>query len=85
MTVKTITVTEVAYETLKRMKVEDESFSEAIIRIGSEKKSISDFLGLLKDSDESAEKMQLRAAETRKRISESMRKRHASFRHVGDN
>jgi len=85
MTVKTITITENAYNMLKGMKHGDESFSEVIARIGSEKKSIVDFLGLLKDSGESVEEMQKRVKETRKRISESIRKRHDRFRHFSSN
>jgi predicted CopG family antitoxin len=77
MTVKTITVTEDAYNTLKGMKREDESFSDVIKRVGSQKKHISDFFGLLKDSETSAEELQQKVKEIRKGVSESMRKRHA--------
>ena len=85
MTVKTITVTESAYNTLKNMKHGDESFSEVITRISSEKKSVLDFFGLLKDSESSAEELQQRTKEIRKRVSESFRRRHDNFRHVSGN
>ncbi|HLC65536.1 MAG TPA: antitoxin VapB family protein [Candidatus Nanoarchaeia archaeon] len=54
MATKTITVTNSAYEALKGMKEEDESFSEAIIRI-SGKRSIKEFVGALSSS--SADKL----------------------------
>ncbi len=82
MTVKTITVTEDAYNTLKGMKREDESFSDVIKRVGSQKRSVSDFFGLLKDSESSAEELQARVKEIRKNVSESMRKRH--IQHFGN-
>ncbi len=85
MVVKTITITENAYNTLKRMKHGDESFSEVITRIGSGKKSIVDFLGLLKDSESSAEELHKRTKEVRKRVSESFRRRHANFGHISSN
>ena len=85
MAVKTITITESAYNTLKGMKQGDESFSEAIQRIGSGKKSVSDFFGLLKDSETSTEEMQERAREVRKRVSESFRRRHGRFGHISGN
>ena len=85
MTVKTITITESAYNTLKNMKHEDESFSEVIARIGSEKKPISEFFGLLKDSGDSAEELQKKVKEIRKKTSESFRRRHANFGHIGSN
>ena len=85
MAVKTITITEKAYNTLKAMKKVDESFSEEINRIGAEKRPISDFFGLLKDSGQSAEEMQRAAKVTREKASGSMRKRHDSFRHFSGN
>ena len=46
MAVKTITVTEEAYQTLARMKQKKESFSDAILRIGK-RRLLSDFFGAL--------------------------------------
>ena len=85
MVVKTITITEKAYNTLKMMKKGDESFSEVISRIDSEKKSAADFLGLLKDSESSTEELQKNVVEIRKRVSESFRRRHANFGHISGN
>ena len=51
MVVKTITITETAYNALKRLKKADQSFSEIIIEVAEEKKGdISGFLGILKGS-----------------------------------
>ena len=55
MATKTITVTEDAYEALHGMKEENESFSEAILRI-SQKRSLKEFVGAL--SEESAEHLE---------------------------
>ena len=46
MAVKTITVTEEAYDALKRNKQEHESFSKTIIRMTG-KRPIMDFFGIL--------------------------------------
>lgn len=46
MTVKTITVTEIAYNALKGLQTRDESFSETILRV-ARKKSIWDFAGAI--------------------------------------
>ncbi len=46
MAVKTITVTTDAYDALKELKGEHESFSETILRV-AKKKSLWDFVGVL--------------------------------------
>ena len=52
MVVKTITVTEEAYEKMKGLKKNDESFSQLFIRIvNGQKVNITDFFGVLKLSD----------------------------------
>jgi predicted CopG family antitoxin len=51
MAVKTITITEEAYNALKCLKKSDQSFSEIIIEVAEEKKGdISRFFGILKGS-----------------------------------
>lgn len=51
MTVKTITVTEEAYEALKRLKMENESFSEGIMRVSQQKTNpVTAYFGILKNS-----------------------------------
>lgn len=63
MTTKTITVTENAYDALKRMKEPNESFSDTLLRI-SGKKSIREFAGAL--SEKSAIKLEKSMKEIRK-------------------
>ena len=64
MVVKTITVTQEAYNALKGMKEERESFSETLLRI-SGRRSILDFVGIL--SSESARKLKEVIKENRQR------------------
>lgn len=47
MAVKTITVTEDAYEALKRLKEEGESFSKVIIRVAKGRENIEKYFGVL--------------------------------------
>jgi len=49
--VKTITVTKDAYDKLKKMKLDNESFSDVINRIGSPKKDIKSLIGIMKGMD----------------------------------
>lgn len=55
MAVKTITVTEEAYNALKGLKVPRESFSKTILRV-ARKKPLKAFFGVL--SQDTAEKME---------------------------
>lgn len=48
MAVKTITITEDAYEAVKRLKDESESFSELFKRLAGRKLKIKDAVGLWK-------------------------------------
>ena len=55
--VKTITVTDDAYEALKKMKTEGESFSEVIRRVAKPTFNLKDYLGILpKEGVEEARK-----------------------------
>ncbi len=72
MAVKTITVTENAYEALKAKKAPNESFSEAILRIAG-RRSLLEFAGAL--SEESARKLEESIRETRKIHAELHKKR----------
>ena len=67
MATKTLTITEDAYTILKNKKMKDESFSEEITRLLSEKKkkSLRDFFGIL--SNEEGEGM-LQALEEKRKI-----------------
>lgn len=51
MATKTLTITEDAYNLLKNSKSENESFSEEIVRIMSEKKKrpLTDFFGIISE------------------------------------
>ncbi len=53
MGTKTISIREDVYETLKSMKREDESISDAVERLITKKKEtdLADFFGVLKDSE----------------------------------
>ena len=67
MTIKSLTITENAYEALKTLKYGDESFSDVILRLSHEKVgSAAKFFGALagKDGDE----FQQRVATGRARI-----------------
>lgn len=64
MSVKTITVTEDAYEALKSLKAARESFSETILRV-SRRRPLRDFFGAL--SKESGDKLEKAILDMRKR------------------
>lgn len=72
MAVKTITVTQDAYEALKSLKDPQESFSEAILRI-KRKRSMKDFIGIL--SNESAAELERTIKDMRRRHTATHQKR----------
>jgi len=47
MVTKTLTITEDAYTLLKGHKLENESFSQEIVRVFSKKKTLKDYFGIL--------------------------------------
>lgn len=68
MAIKSLTITEDAYETLKRLKYDEESFSEVILRIGKSNASLLDkYFGILKGTEKDAEnwKKRIRAERAR--------------------
>lgn len=74
MTVKTITITEDAYNLFKRLKEEDESFSDLIKRIGSERKSdINRIFGVL--SKYNVEEARKKAKEIRINLDKDLKQR----------
>lgn len=86
MAVKTITVTEDAYNSLKAKKGETESFSDTILRI-TRYRSLKEFAGAL--SEKTAEKLEKGIRERRKqhriahhkrieRIADALRGKHGS-------
>lgn len=68
MVVKTITVTEDAYEALKSWKDAHESFSDVILRV-TKKKPLGSFFGVL--SKESANRLEAAIRELRKKRNEA--------------
>lgn len=72
--VKTITITEDAYNKLSKMKIGDESFSNVINRIGSPNSDIRSIVGIMKGSmniDEAKKKIK----EFREEFTKDMEKR----------
>lgn len=55
MTTKTITITESAYDFIKRLKAEEESFSDLFIRLAKEKNPLDRYFGVLKGDVKEAE------------------------------
>lgn len=78
MTTKTITITEDAYDSIKRLKRGNESFSELFLRLSKEKRSTGySIVGLLKDED--TEKLLKKSHEIRKRADREMEERKRVF------
>ena len=75
MTVKTITITETAYESIKRLKSERESFSDLFLRLGSTFFTAKDIRGILKLTPEQAAEFRTRVYNSHKRLGEGLRKR----------
>lgn len=71
MATKTITITEEAYNLLKNMKEDKESFTDAIVKV-AKKDSLSRLVGVL--SHEEAEKMRKHIKDSRKRMNERVKK-----------
>jgi predicted CopG family antitoxin len=81
MVVKTLTVTEKAYEFLRRAKKGDESFSEVIVRISNkEKGNIIGFYGMLKDSRKELDGMKKKIKKRKKEINKESRSRENKLR-----
>lgn len=70
MATKTITVTEEAYERLREMKREDESFTDALLRITGGEQDIMKGFGAWKDSG-----LRDEVAEGRKELAEDFEER----------
>ena len=71
--VKTITITDNAYESLKRLKIGDDSFSDVIKRISKEKKTIKDFFGIL--GSDNYEEMKEKTKKIRKELDKDAKER----------
>ncbi len=82
MVVKTITVTEEAYEALKRLKMENESFSQGILRVSQEKKinPVVKYFGVLKDSKKEMVELRRKIKERRAEIDKEAEERAHKIR-----
>ena len=74
--VKVISLSEEAYEKLKRRKTDDKSFSDIVIELADKKakRSIMDLFGVLKDDKESAA-----AFEDSYKLRKNLKLRYARF------
>jgi len=68
MVVKTLTITEDAYNSLKQLKHEGESFSEVIKRVSGQKMRIKDLWGTLVETPNEMEAFAGRVKEARKEL-----------------
>ena len=81
MAVKTITITEEAYNILKRMKYNDKSFSEVIVEFADRHKGNAVRLfGILGDSANELDELQKKIKERRKSINVEARERAIRIR-----
>ena len=69
MVIKSLTITEDAYETLKRIKYTSESFSDVILRIGKSNAFVLDkYFGILKGTEKEAEGLKKKIREERNKV-----------------
>lgn len=84
MTIKSLTITEDAYNALKTMKYGDESFSQAILRVSSGKKGLAaKFFGALKNID--ATEWEKRIKARRAEIDKECHEREKRFKLIANN
>lgn len=88
MAIKTVTITEQAYNKIKRLKKENESFSDLFTRIAEEKLNVaSRFLGLAKLSEKELNEWRKNLAENKRAFSfdfeKSQRKLQKRMRELG--
>ena len=72
MTTKTITITEEAYTVVKRLKNENESFSQLFLRLAENKTQIKNIIGLLKQLPDEGAAFAERVKNTREQMSKDM-------------
>lgn len=72
MMVKSLTITEDAYATLKRLKHGNERFSKVILRVGRGGGDIENYFGILKMNENETEEMIRKMKERRVEFSNDM-------------
>ncbi|MBI4016131.1 MAG: antitoxin VapB family protein [Candidatus Aenigmarchaeota archaeon] len=83
MTIKSLTITEDAYDTLNRLKHGDESFSEVIVRIGTERKpNLDKYFGILRKTEGEVIEWQNAIKKRRKEIDLEFNKKAKKFKDV---
>lgn len=80
MTVKTITITQSAYDCIKSMKRGEESFSELFLRIGGRSLTIKDLAGVLHHNPEEAKSFRDKVWNARKESGKGLGGRVADVR-----
>ncbi len=75
MAVKTITITEDAYEVMKRLKGESESFSELFKRLGKRYATVHDIRGIIKHTPAEAEAFATRVLSIHEGLGEGFERR----------
>lgn len=76
MPFKTITITEDAYTAIKRLKANDESFSELFLRISPKRVTATSMLGSWNISDKEFETIKLDIRKNRESLNRDLEKRH---------
>ena len=80
MVTKTITVTEDAYNAIKWLKQENESFSELLKRLSKKPVTSDDLFGILNDTPKEAETFARRVQEWRVRANKDAERRMTDVR-----
>ena len=80
MVVKTITVTEEAYNSIARLKKTDESFSELFKRVGGVHSTAREIFGIMKLSPEESLKFRKNVISIRKELGEGLDRRMKDVR-----
>ncbi len=84
MVIKSLTITEEAYNSLKRLKYGDESFSKVIIRVAKEKKpDVKKYFGILRSSKTTTEEWINRIKKNRNEFDKHFTDRQVRLRRVG--
>ncbi|HII88182.1 MAG: hypothetical protein QT07_C0002G0002 [archaeon GW2011_AR16] len=80
MTIKTITITQDAYDAAKRLKREDESFSDLFLRLGAKALTLKDIKGMLRHTPAEALAFRKRVQEERHLLSQNLTQREDHVR-----